>query len=134
MLLDLTLGTNDLQRSIRFYDAIFSILCVDRLEDDDGWAGWGKSNDDGVSLWLCPPFDGKAATSANGSMLTFSAKNAAQVRAFHGAALANGGTDEGAPGIRARYSPDFYVAYVRDPDGHKLCAVFPDHDPTRDQA
>jgi catechol 2,3-dioxygenase-like lactoylglutathione lyase family enzyme len=132
MLIDLTLGINDMPRSVRFYEAIFAALGVPRLPDDGDWAGWGKGREEGFSLWLCPPFNGQPATIANGSMLTFAATSAAQVRAFHAQALAHGGTDEGAPGIRARYSPDFYVAYVRDPDGHKLCAVFDTYDPAGD--
>lgn len=57
-------------------------------------------------------------------MVTFAAHSAEAVRAFHSAALANGGIDEGAPGTRAYYAPTFYVAYVRDPDGNKLAAAF----------
>ena len=60
-------------------------------------------------------------------MVTFAAHSAEAVRAFHSAALANGGSDEGAPGARANYSPTFYVAYVRDPDGNKLATAFCDY-------
>jgi catechol 2,3-dioxygenase-like lactoylglutathione lyase family enzyme len=132
MLLDITLGTNDMSRAVRFYDATMASLGVERLAPDGGWEGWGKDGEDGFSLWLCPPFNGLPATSGNGTMLTFCARDAAQVRAFHAAALANGGVDEGAPGVRARYSPDFYVAYVRDPDGNKLACVFNHYDPAGD--
>lgn len=133
MLLDITLGTNDLSRGIRFYNAVFGVLGIaQRTDGADGWAGWGKDYDEGFSLWLCPTFDGKLATVGNGTMLTLAADSAAQVRAVYRAALANGGTDEGAPGIRERYSPTFYVAYMRDPDGHKLAVVFHRHDPAKD--
>jgi len=125
MLLDVTLGTNDLPRALRFYDAIFAVLGQKRLADaPEGWAGWGADFDSGVGFWLCPPFDGHLASAGNGTMMTFRADNAAQVRAFHVAGLRQGGTDEGAPGIRARYDPSFYVAYLRDPDGHKLACVY----------
>jgi len=132
MLLYATLGTNDIDRAIRFYDAVFATLGGTRLEAADGWAGWGKGYDDGFSLWLCPPFDGQPASAGNGTMLTFAARSGAQVRAFHQAALAHGGSDEGAPGTRDSYGPDFYVAYVRDPDGNKLACVFHHYDPAGD--
>ena len=67
-----------------------------------------------------PPFDGRPATAGNGSMVAFEASNQAQVRALHAAALAAGGTDEGAPGFRAAYGPRFYVGYLRDPQGNKI--------------
>jgi len=73
---------------------------------------------------ICKPFNGKQCTVGNGTMVTFAAHSAEAVRAFHSAALVNGGSDEGAPGTRAYYSPRFYVAYVRDPDGNKLAAAF----------
>ncbi len=132
MLHDLTLGTNDMEKAVAFYDAIFATLGVARLDGGEGWMGWGKSYDEGFGFWLCPTFDGRPATAGNGTMFTFAAENAAQVRAFYRAALANGGTDEGSPGIRERYDPTFYVAYVRDPDGHKLCAVHHRYDPAGD--
>jgi catechol 2,3-dioxygenase-like lactoylglutathione lyase family enzyme len=133
MLLDVTLGTNDLARGIRFYDAVMATLGLVRLHDGaDGWAGWGRARQDDYGLWLCPPFDSRLARAGNGTMLTFAAKSAAQVRAFHRVALAHGGTDEGAPGTRDRYAPTFYVAYVRDPDGHKLAAVYEPYDPATD--
>jgi catechol 2,3-dioxygenase-like lactoylglutathione lyase family enzyme len=135
MLLDVTLGTKDLKRGIKFYDPVLTTLGLVRLKDGAAdWAGWGKDLDSEYGLWLCPPFDGKRASVGNGTMLTFAATSAAQVRAFHRAALAHGGTDEGAPGTRERYAPSFYVAYVRDPDGHKLAAVFEPYDPTGDIA
>jgi catechol 2,3-dioxygenase-like lactoylglutathione lyase family enzyme len=128
---DICLGTNDLDRAIRFYDGVTGVLGLARLPDSPaGWAGWGMEG--GTGLWLCHPFDGRGATVGNGTMVTFRAPNAATVRAFHAAALSLGGRDEGAPGTREAYAPNFYVAYVRDPDGHKLaCADFA-HDPDRD--
>lgn len=125
MLLYATLGTADLARAVRFYEAVMAVMGQPRLPDwDDGWAGWGQDYDQGFSLCLCPPFDGAAATAGNGSMLAFRADSAAQVRAFHAAGLANGGRDEGAPGVRQQYGPGFYAAYLRDPDGNKLACVF----------
>jgi catechol 2,3-dioxygenase-like lactoylglutathione lyase family enzyme len=123
--LDITFGVSDLARACRFYDAIFAVLGFARnTPDDDGWAGWGPDYGDGVSFSICKPFNGAPATVGNGTMVTLRASSDDIVRKFHGAALANGGTDEGAPGTRDRYSPSFYVAYVRDPDGNKLACVF----------
>lgn len=68
--------------------------------------------------------DGRAPAAGNGSMIAFRAKDEIQVQAFHAAALACGGTDAGAPGTRPYYEPSFFVAYVRDPDGNKLAAVY----------
>lgn len=127
----LCLGTNDLQRSIDFYDPVMAALghrrCVVQDEEAwDGWVGWGIYEDKGgreLALWLCPPFDGRAATVGNGSMIAFKAGTWQQVDDFHGAALRSGGSCEGQPGLRPHYQPDFYAAYVRDPDGHKLAAV-----------
>jgi catechol 2,3-dioxygenase-like lactoylglutathione lyase family enzyme len=73
-------------------------------------------------LWITLPFDGNPATNGNGSMPALVAPSQDAVRAFHAAALAHGGTDEGAPGLRP-YGPAFFAAYVRDPDGNKLSAV-----------
>ncbi|OYV33281.1 MAG: lactoylglutathione lyase, partial [Thiomonas sp. 20-64-5] len=76
-----------------------------------------------LALWLCKPFNGQPATAGNGSMVALAANSRAQVDAFHDVALVHGGSSEGAPGLRPCYGPDFYAAYVRDPDGNKLAAV-----------
>lgn len=132
MILYATLGSNDLKRSIRFYDAVCGALGIARAADwTEGWAGWGSSYDDGDSLWLCSPFDGRAPSPGNGVMVALRASNEAEVKAFHAAALAHGGSDDGEPGTRPYYEPSFYVAYVRDPDGNKLAAVFHKHKPPR---
>lgn len=128
MLLYVTLGTHDLARSIRFYDPVMASIGVARASDwTEGWAGWGGSYDQGPSIWICTPFNQSAPSPGNGNMVAFTAANEKQVQAFHAAALAHGGTDEGAPGTRPYYEPWFYVAYVRDPDGNKLAAVFHKH-------
>lgn len=130
MIFDVTLGSSDLDRSGAFYDAVLGTLGHARSPElSEGWLGWGPKHDDGVSLWLTRPFDGEPPTAGNGTMITLRAKDEAEVQAFHAAALANGGSDEGAPGTRPCYAPTFYVAYVRDPDGHKLACVFDRHKP-----
>lgn len=124
------LGTTDLPRACRFYDACLGALGLARCDagDDDwrGWVGWGTYEDDGlreVALWVGTPFDGGPATPGNGTMVALRASSWRQVERFHAEALAQGGTSEGAPGLRPQYHPDFYAAYVRDPDGNKLAAV-----------
>lgn len=125
------LGSNHPERAAPFYDAVLSALGLHRVDtssepDWNGWYGWGTYDDEGareVALWLNRPFNGEAATVANGSMVAFRAKSWAEVDAFHAQALAHGGSSEGAPGLRLQYNVDFYAAYVRDLDGHKLAAV-----------
>ncbi|SCC92894.1 Glyoxalase/bleomycin resistance protein/dioxygenase [Thiomonas sp. X19] len=126
----LMLGTNDLARAVRFYDPVMAALgharCDTGNDASDDEAGWGTYLDDGrqeLALWLCQPFNGQPASAGNGTMVALAARTRAQVDAFHAAALAQGGTNEGAPGLRPHYGPDFYAAYVRDPDGNKLAAV-----------
>ncbi|MEO7221766.1 MAG: VOC family protein, partial [Devosia sp.] len=85
------------------------------------WTRYGRAGERS-KVCLATPFDGHAATFGNGTMLAFEARGYAAVDAFHAAALARGGTDEGAPGLR---EGTHYVAYARDPDGNKLCAFSP---------
>jgi catechol 2,3-dioxygenase-like lactoylglutathione lyase family enzyme len=116
-----TLGVNDMGRAIRFYDAVFAPLGAVRDATSDTWTGYSRSGDRG-KFFLTRPFDRNPATSGNGAMLAFLAEDRASIYAFHAAALANGGADEGPPGVREGMNPVFYAAYVRDPDGNKLCA------------
>lgn len=130
MVFDIVFGTSDLARSIRFYDAVFGALGIGRATDwPEDWAGWGTTYGEGPCLWVCKPFNGKPATAGNGTMITLFARNEMEVHGFHAAALAHGGSDEGAPGTRPYYEPSFYVAYVRDPDGNKLACAFLHHKP-----
>jgi catechol 2,3-dioxygenase-like lactoylglutathione lyase family enzyme len=124
-------GTNDLERAIEFYNAVLGTLGMRRCVTGDAeWdrvaAGWGIYEDGGareLAFWVGKPFDQQPATVGNGSMVAFSAGARAQVNEFHAAALVGGGVCEGAPGLRLHYAPDFYAAYVRDPDGNKIAAV-----------
>jgi catechol 2,3-dioxygenase-like lactoylglutathione lyase family enzyme len=124
-------GTDNLDVAARFYDATMGALGHKRCDVEDkaewdGWIGWGTYRDGGaqeIALWVCKPFNGQPATVGNGTMVALQAASWRQVDAFHTAALAHGGSSEGAPGLRPQYNPDFYAAYVRDPDGNKLAAV-----------
>lgn len=134
MLIYATLGTNDMARAVAFYEALCGALGIARLpdaEEDPGWAFWGKDYDEGFSLCLCTPFDGRPATPGNGTMLAFRCPDAASVTRAHAAALAAGGRDEGAPGLRPHYGAGFFAAYLRDPDGNKLALICHDHRPDR---
>lgn len=122
MFLYITLGTNDLDRAIRFYDPVMATLGLARLRTLETEAGYAAPGDARCRLWVTRPFDGRPATVGNGSMPALVAESRAAVDAFHRAALAHGGTDEGAPGLRP-FGPSFYACYVRDPDGNKLSAV-----------
>ncbi|MEQ1956366.1 VOC family protein [Mesorhizobium sp. CN2-181] len=124
-------GTNALERAISFYDAVLTPLGMKRcVTNDPQWdvvsAGWGTYEENGLNelaFWIGKPFDGEKATVGNGSMIAFRARSWTEVDAFHAAALVHGGADEGPPGLRQHYAPDFYAAYVRDPDGNKVAAV-----------
>lgn len=118
----ITIGINDLPRAIRFYDPVLAALGIERRVTVDNEAGYGLPDDVRCRFWVTHPYDGRQATIGNGSMPAFEASSRAAVDAFHAAALAHGGTDEGAPGIR-HFHPNFYACYVRDPDGNKLSAL-----------
>lgn len=120
-----SLGTSYLARAIAFYDPVMAVIGHVRIPEYDAHgssAAWGL-DDPGPHLWVTEPFDDQPASAGNGSMVSFLAGSRAAVDAFHQAALAFGGSDAGAPGPRPQYGPQFYAAYVRDPDGNKLNAV-----------
>ena len=124
-------GTNNLERAVAFYNATLTPLGMQRcVTGDPQWdriaAGWGIYADGGLrelGFWIGIPFDGKPASVGNGTMVAFRALSWKAVNEFHAAALKNGGACDGPPGLRLHYAPDFYAAYVRDPDGNKIAAV-----------
>lgn len=118
----ITIGINDLPRAIGFYDAVLATLGIERRVTVESEAGYAVPGDARCRFWITHPFDGRPASIGNGSMPAFEAPNRAAVDAFHAAALAQGGTDEGAPGLRP-FHANFYACYVRDPDGNKLSAL-----------
>jgi len=113
-----TLGTNDLARAAKFYDALAKEMGVGRMMETDRFIAWGEEGG-AAGIGLTMPFDGKPATVGNGVMVALAAKDKAQVERIHRLALSLGGKDEGAPGPRGE---GFYAAYFRDPDGNKLNA------------
>lgn len=119
MFTHVAVGTNDLARARAFYDAVLAPLGYKRLKDlGDRGSCWGETREEFIVL---TPADGRPATHANGGTVSFLAPSRAAVAAFHRAALAAGGKDEGAVGPRG-FWPDAYAGYVRDPDGNKLAA------------
>ncbi|MFC3712832.1 VOC family protein [Sphingoaurantiacus capsulatus] len=116
-----TLGTNDVTKAEPFYDAIMAVLGQPSLMKQGGSLAYGSWT--GEKIFIVPPFDGRPASHGNGEHIAFITQDRAIVDAFHAAALANGGSDEGAPGLRPHYHANYYGAYVRDPDGNKLQAV-----------
>ena len=119
-----TVGANDMARAEAFYSAFLPQLgyTLERCHGDLSYILETEAGTEPVApdFYVKAPFDGHMATTGNGNMVAFQATHQAQVRQLHAAALAAGGSDEGAPGFRAAYGPRFYVAYLRDPDGNKI--------------
>jgi catechol 2,3-dioxygenase-like lactoylglutathione lyase family enzyme len=123
-----TVGSINFAASKAFFDAALGALGMAPAHDYGDWVGYcdphQKDNIQAQTIWLTKtPHNGQAATAGNGSMVGFQAQSTAQVDAFYAAAMANGGSSEGAPGLREAYGPGFYVAYVRDPMGNKFSCV-----------
>ena len=115
------IGTNDLERAKRFYDALLGTLGV-KPATVDGHRIFYRSPTGVLSISL--PIDGQPATAANGATLGFAASSPEQAQAWHAAGLAAGGTAlEDPPGIREGKGMQLYLASLRDPDGNKLCAL-----------
>ena len=111
-----TVGTNDLPRAAKFYDALAAEMETPRMMEFETFIAWGKPGG-AAGIAATKPFDGSAASVGNGVMVALEAKDNAQVDRLYAIALAHGGTDEGPPGPRGE---GFYAAYFRDPDGNKL--------------
>ena len=116
-----TLGVNNMDAAIVFYDAVFGALGAARTTTSPTWTGYARSGERDP-VFLTQPWDKAEATGGNGVMLAFLAADRDVVDRFFAAAMAHGGTDAGAPGVREGMNPVFYAAYVRDADGNKLCA------------
>ncbi|MEO1659051.1 MAG: VOC family protein [Pseudomonadota bacterium] len=113
-----TVGTNNMERAAKFYDAIAAEMGVGRMMEEETFIAWATPGG-APGVAASKPFDGQAATVGNGMMVALQAKDKDQVHKLHEIALANGGTCEGPPGPR---DDSFYAAYFRDPDGNKLNA------------
>jgi catechol 2,3-dioxygenase-like lactoylglutathione lyase family enzyme len=117
-----TVGSNDMAKSRAFYDGVAKALgLVRHVECPDG-VGYGPK-DGRPQLWIVRPIDRQAATVGNGITVGLDAETRASVDAAYAAGMAAGGKDEGKPGLRTHYHPNYYGAYVRDPEGNKVCIV-----------
>jgi catechol 2,3-dioxygenase-like lactoylglutathione lyase family enzyme len=121
MLHHVSVGARDVAKAVRFYDKALAALGYKRVMEFLPHAvAYGV---DQPEFWVQVPANGGLATAGNGVHFSFAAKSKAAVRAFHAAALKAGGKDEGAPGPRPDYGPNYYGAFCRDLDGNKLEAV-----------
>jgi catechol 2,3-dioxygenase-like lactoylglutathione lyase family enzyme len=116
------IGTNDLARARSYFDAVLPLIGGQVTMDYAPYAVCYQLRQGRV--WISRAHTGEAATVGNGNMVGLLCASEEEVQAAHAAALANGGSDEGAPGPRPDYGPDFYGAYVRDPDGNKMSFVY----------
>jgi catechol 2,3-dioxygenase-like lactoylglutathione lyase family enzyme len=116
------IGSNDIARSKAFYDALFAAIGgKPAAEDARGRLVYAQN---GGRFMVTRPINGEAATHANGGTIGFAASSPAEVEAWHKAGLANGGTAiEDPPGERQGAAGKLYLAYLRDPDGNKICAL-----------
>ena len=137
MIAYVTVGVDDIALAERIYSSFLPSLgyALNRNHGDLSYA-LPTNSDHAPALpefYVKSPFNGQPASAGNGSMVAFEASSQQQVRDLHAAALAAGGTDDGQPGFRATYGPNFYVGYLRDPQGNKI-ALFSSNpnDPGRD--
>jgi len=115
-----TLGTNDIQRAAKFYDALLGSIGALRMMESDSFIAWSAPGG-GPAVSVIKPFDKKPATVGNGVMVALAMDSKAKVDALYKKAIQLGAKDEGAPGPRG---DNFYAGYFRDPDGNKLNAFF----------
>ncbi|MEM9269934.1 MAG: VOC family protein [Pseudomonadota bacterium] len=118
MLIAVSVGTDDLDRSMAFYDAALAILGIERTAQNETEAGYSAPGEPPL-FYINLPYNGAPTTHGNGAQISFAAKDRATVDRFHAKVLELGGTDEGTPGERA-YRPGYYGAYCRDLYGNKL--------------
>lgn len=120
-------GSTDIERSKRFYDAVLGVLGAGEPFRNQARTGHARLfyRHDGQTFGVSEPINGESATPANGGTVGFKCNSPEQVGAFHDAALAHGGVSiEEPPGLREGKMGPLYLAYVRDPDGNKLCALY----------
>jgi catechol 2,3-dioxygenase-like lactoylglutathione lyase family enzyme len=126
-------GSNDIERSKRFYDAVLGVLGAGEPLRNMAKAGYTRFfyRHEGGTFCVSEPINGEEATFANGGTIGFKCSSPEQVQAFHDTAVAHGGTSiEEPPGLREGEMGALYLSYVRDPDGNKLCAL---HRPKMDR-
>jgi len=120
MIHHVSVGTNDVARSRAFYDAVLPAVGLGLMKSSQQAADYGSGQ---LIFSVETPVDGQPATAGNGTHIAFAAEDRAMVDRFYDEALANGGSSDGAPGLRPEYDANYYGAFVRDPDGNKIEAV-----------
>ena len=123
MIAHVSIGVRDIDRSKRFYDAALEPLGYKCLRAARSLVGYGYGLDS-IALWVFQAERPVPADEKSGLHFCFTARDAAAVDAFHAAAIAAGGRDNGAPGLRPIYSPDYYAAFIIDPDGYRIEAYY----------
>ena len=123
MIAHISIGVMDIDRSKRFYDAVLEPLGYKCLRAARSLAGYGYGRDS-ISLWVVQAERPVPADEKTGLHFCFAAPDTAAVDAFHAAAMAAGGQDNGAPGLRPIYGPDYYAAFIIDPDGYRIEAYY----------
>ena len=123
MLDHISIPVRDFARAATFYDAVLATIGLKRTKEREGAIGYGASVGLPPEFWILEQSDASAARSGIGLHVSFRVKNRAEVHAFHAAALAKGGRDAGAPGVRPQYTAGFYGAFAYDPEGFKIEAV-----------
>ena len=116
-------SVRDIGRSRRFYDAALEPLGCRCLRAARSLLGYGYGRDS-IALWVVQAERPVPADEKSGLHFCFAAPDTAAVDAFHAAAMAAGGQDNGAPGLRPIYGPDYYAAFIIDPDGYRIEAYF----------
>jgi len=127
MLNHVMVGTNDIERAKRFYDAVLGTLGAGEAVRNTSGSGHQRLfyRHDGSTFGVTQPINGEPASCANGATIGFKCTSAEQLKAFHDTAVAHGGVSiEDPPGPRGDSHAAMHLAYVRDPDGNKLCALY----------
>ncbi|MDX2142659.1 MAG: VOC family protein [Rhodospirillaceae bacterium] len=120
MISHVSVGVADLARAGQFYDAVLTPLGFRRVMQGVWGIAWG---DKFPTFWAQQPFDRQAPSPGNGVHVCFNAPDKASVEAFHAAGVKAGGVCDGPPGLRTLYTPNYYAAFLRDPDGNKIEAL-----------
>ena len=123
MIAHISIGVTDIERSKRFYDAALEPLgyrCIRAAKSLVGY-GYGREK---IAFWVASVARPVPSDPDSGLHVCFAAPSAAAVDAFHTASVRAGGLDNGAPGLRPQYAPDYYAAFVIDPDGYRVEAYF----------
>lgn len=125
MLSHVFVGVSDFERGLAFYEPLMAVLGATQRFCDRSrpWAGWQTAPGQRPLFLIGTPFNQNPHDAGNGQMTAFLASSRAVVCQAHAIALAGGGLDDGLPGLRIQYHPNYFGAYFRDPDGNKLCVA-----------